>query len=151
MVTEYLESGRAMDKAFVDRYIQTYETRFPAFLVDLEHVLGSRYVLAMIHSFATVAQKFPTGQIPRQKLGISASAISAMAKVRVTKVVMIAADHRQAVDRLKQGLSELYDWNPNAETDFTNSRLLKDKTYLIVVNSVTQALRDQLETLTLKQ
>jgi hypothetical protein len=141
-----------MDKAFVDRYIQTYDTRFPEFLVDLEHVLLGRYVLADDpRAFATFAQKFPTGQIPRQEVGISASAISAMAKVRVTKVVLIAADHRQAVDRLKQGLSELHDWNPNAETDFTYSRLLKDKTYLIVVNSVRQTLRDQLETLTLKQ
>jgi hypothetical protein len=63
IVTEYLASGRAMDKTFVDRYIQTYDTRFPEFLVDLEHVLLGRYVLAddtrafASHSYGTLTTR----------------------------------------------------------------------------------------------
>jgi hypothetical protein len=73
-----------------------------------------------------------------------------MSEVPITKVVIVSKDNKNKLQLIKQGFAELKDWKPNAKTDFTHSVFLKDKTYLIVINSVRKTTEEQLETLKLK-
>jgi len=65
-------------------------------------------------------------------------------------VIVISKDNKRKLELVRRAFPELKDWKPNAETDFTYPVLLKDGTYLIVVNSVGATTSRQLETLKLK-
>jgi hypothetical protein len=58
----------------------------------------------------------------------------------------VAKDKRRKLDLIRSHFSELADWRPDPERDFTSSRLLGDKTQLIVINLVEFTLEKQLET-----
>jgi hypothetical protein len=72
-----------------------------------------------------------------------------MASMPSTKIVIVSKDNKRNLLLIKEGFAELKNWKPDAETDFTYSILLKDKTYLIVINSVRKRTKEQIEALKL--
>lgn len=151
LVTDYIEKQQPIDKAFIDNYIKIFDDNFSDWLLDLDHIMSGRYVLTdNSEDFKIINRKFPYLSMVEQKEGISESSIEKMAKTPSTKVVFISKDNKRKLELVKKAFTELKDWKPNAKTDFTYSVLLKDKTYLIVINSVRKTAKEQIETLKLK-
>ena len=151
LVTDYVEKQRPIDRAFIDNYIKIFDDNFSDWLLDLDHIMSGRYVLTdNSEDFKIINRKFPYLSMVEQKEGISESSIEKMAKTSSTKVVFISKDNKRKLELVTKAFTELKDWKPNAESDFTYSVLLKDKTYLIVINSVRKTAKEQIETLKLK-
>jgi hypothetical protein len=151
MVKEYIESQRPIDKEFLDNYVKIYDDNFSSWLLELDNIMLGRYVLSDdSEDFKLIDQKFPYRPSLEYLEGISVSSIEKMAKAPSTKVVIVSKDNKRKLQLIKQGFAELQNWKPDAKADFAYSVLLKDKTYLIVINSVRKTTKEQLETLKLK-
>lgn len=149
MVKGYIESQRSIDKSFIDNYVRIYDDNLAVFS-ELNNIMASRYALSdNPQDFKVIDQKFPPGPTTQYE-AISESLIERMAKTPLTKVILISKDNKRKLELIKKGFAELDGWKPNAKTDFTYSVFLKDKTYLIVVNSVGKTTEEQLETLKLE-
>jgi hypothetical protein len=151
LVKEYVESGRPIDKEFLDNYVKIYDDNFSSWLLELDNIMLGRYVLSdNSEDFKFIDRKFPYRPSLEYLEGISVSSIEKMAKAPSTKAVVISKDNKRKLQLIKQGFAELQNWKPDAKADFTYSVLLKDKTYLIVINSVRKTTQEQIETLKLK-
>jgi len=149
MVKEYIESQRSIDKSFVDNYVRIYDDNLAVFS-ELNHIMAGRYVLSdNPQDFNVIDRKFPYRSMTQYE-SISVSSIERMSKTSITKVILISKDHKRKLQLIKEGFAELDSWKPDAKTDFTYALLLKDKTYLIVINSVRKITEEQIETLQLK-
>jgi hypothetical protein len=150
VVEEYIEKQRPMDKAFIDSYIKVFDDNFSDWLLEPDLIMAGRYVVSdNAEDFNIIARKFPYAPLAERKEGISRSSIEKMADTRSTKIVIVSKDNKRKLQLIKQGFAELKNWKPDAKTDFTYSVLLKDKTYLIVINSVRKTTKEQVEALKL--
>jgi hypothetical protein len=150
MVKEYIESQRSIDKPFVDNYVRIYDDNSAVFS-ELNNIMAGRYVLSdNPQDFNVIDRKFPQSPGTLKYEAISESSIERMAKTPITKVILTSKDNKRKLELIKKGFAELDGWKPNAKTDFTYSVLLKDKTYLIVINSVRKTTEEQLGTLKLE-
>ena len=149
VVKEYAEAGRSIDKSFVDAYVRIYDANLATFS-EMENIMSRRYVLSDdAQNSSALNLRFPRSPTTYDGV-ISESAIREMARTPVTKVVLISKNNKRSLELVKGGFAELAGWKPDANIDFTHSVLLKDKTYLIVVNSVRRTAAEQLGTLTLE-
>lgn len=150
MVEEYIEKQRPIDKAFIDGYIKIFDDNFSDWLSEPDFIMAGRYVVSdNAEDFDIIGQKFPYGPVAEYKEGVSKSSIDKMASTPSTKIVMVSKDNKRKLQLIKEGFAELKSWKPDAKTDFTYSVLLKDKTYLIVINSVRKTTKEQIEALKL--
>ncbi|HEV7552179.1 MAG TPA: hypothetical protein VGP65_10865, partial [Candidatus Angelobacter sp.] len=129
---------------------KSYDDKFASWLLELDHIMLERSVLSdNSEDSKFIDRKFPNPAIVEYLEGISVSSVEKMAKAPSTKVVVISIDNERKLQLIKQGFAELQNWKPNVKTDFTYSLLLKDKTYLIVINSVRKPAQEQIEALKL--
>lgn len=150
LVKDYVDKQRPIDKEFIDDYIKLYDDNFSSWLLELENIMLGRYVLSdNAADFKVLDQKFRYRPSAAYLEGISVSNIETMAKTPTTRVIFISKDNKNKLELIKQSFVELRDWKPNAKTDFTYSILLKDKAYLIVINSVRKTTKEQIESLKL--
>lgn len=148
-VKEYIESQRSIDKSFVDNYVGIYDDNLAVFS-ELNNIMAVRYALSdNPQDFNVIDRKFPQSPTTHYE-AISESSIERMAKTPMTKVILISKENKRKLELIKKSFAELDGWKPNAKTDFTYSVLLKDKTYLIVINSVRKTIEEQLGTLKLE-
>jgi hypothetical protein len=151
LVKKYVESGRPIDKEFLDNYVKIYDDNFSSWLLELDNIMLGRYVLSdNSEDFKFIDRKFPYPPSVEYLEGISESSIEKMAKAPTTRVIFVSKDNKKKLQLIKQGFPELRDWKPDAKTDFTYSVLLQDKAYLIVINSVRKPTKEQIETLKLR-
>jgi hypothetical protein len=151
MVKDYVETGRSIDKEFIDNYMKLFDDNFLDWLLELDFIMPGRHVLSdNAADFDIIDRKFPYRPSAAYLEGISESSIDKMAKTPDTRVIVISKDNKKKMQLIKKGFAELKDWKPDAKTDFTYSVLLKDKAYLIVINSVRKTAKEQIETLKLK-
>src|SRR5215212_5243193 len=59
-IKEYLDTGKPMDKALVDRQVETYETKFPQWIYEWDNLLAGRSVLSEEQAdFDLIDRKYP--------------------------------------------------------------------------------------------
>lgn len=151
LVKEYVESGRPIDKEFLDNYVKIYDDNFSSWLLELDNIMLGRYVLSdNPEDFKLIDRKFPYRPSLEYLEGISVDTIEKMVKAPATRIIFVSKDNKKKLQLIKQGFAELTDWKPDAKADFTYSVLLKDKRYLIVINSVRKTAKEQIETFKLK-
>jgi hypothetical protein len=151
VVEEYIEKQRPIDRAFIDSYIKIFDDNFSDWLLEPELILAGGYVVSdNAEDFNIIGQKFPYRPMAEDAEGISKSSIEKMANTPSTKMVIVSKDNKRKLQLVKESFAELRNWKPDAKTDFTYSVLLKDKTYLIVINSVRKTTQEQIESLKLK-
>jgi hypothetical protein len=151
LVTRYIEAGKPMDKAFIDEYIKTFDDNFSEWLYDLDFLLTGRYMISENRSdFEMINRKFPYQNEGYFDNEFSQLSLEKMRNREITKVIVVSGDNKKKLDLVKKAFPELDKWKPDAGKDFTYSKLLDNKTYLIVINSISTPLEKQLETLTLK-
>ena len=151
-VKEYVDKQRPIDEAFIDKFISVFDANFSDWLLDPEFIMPGRYVLSdNAEDFNVIDHKFRYRPSVEYLKGISESSIQTMAQAPTTRVIVVSKDNKKKLQLIKQGFAELKDWKPDATQDFTYSVLLRDKAYLIVINSVRKTLSEQIETLKLTE
>ncbi|HUZ60534.1 MAG TPA: hypothetical protein VMU83_17315 [Hanamia sp.] len=143
MVKEYLKENKYLDKKFIDNYIKLYEEKFPGWITDLNNIMSDRFIIAENHKdYSSIIRKFSRGNIEEYRNELNLLTLQEMKKSPITKVVVITKNNKQDIHLLKDVFKELNNWNPDLKKDFTYSKVLNDKTYLIVVNSINKPVEE---------
>jgi hypothetical protein len=139
LVTAYIEKGAPMDQAFVDGYIRIYDAQFSGWLSEADNVMTDRYILTDDpRDFDVIDRRFAYRSMSQYETGVAEGAIRKLADAPITKMVIVSGENQRKLALLRSTFEALRDWTPDAGKDFTYVVFLKDKTFLIVVNSVTK-------------
>jgi hypothetical protein len=111
--------------------------------------MGRYLVTDTADAVAALDSTFPTPQETRAETAISAGALEKMKSLPVTKLVVISKDHDSHLQLVQRTFDELSRVTLDPSTDLTYTRLLRDKTYLIVIIVVGKPIAEQLKALTL--
>lgn len=134
-VLEYIEAKNPIDKNFIDTYIKLYEQNFPNWINEPNHTLTYRYVLSKNFSdFTTIAQLYPYCSMSEAEDQISELSIEKMKATPLTKVIIVSANHAYDLALIKKSFPELKKWKYRAESEFTHSVFLNDKSQLYIIN-----------------
>lgn len=145
LLKEYILKNRAIDQGFVDTYISLFDVHFSNWLLEADYIMTDRFILTDTPAdFDTVDELFPFRSMSQYENGISAVTVGKMLKAPVTKCVFISTAHKQKIEVLKLHISELENWHPNDEINFIYRIKLSDKTFLIIINSVNETIKNQL-------
>jgi hypothetical protein len=145
-IREYLEAGKPMDKALVDKQVEMYETQFPEWLTEWENVLVAPVVLSETEADFGVIRRKSRSLYPEIRATDYSTASFEKLKRDYTKVIVVQGDNRRKLDLIRTNFPELRSWRPDPAKDFTYATLASDKRVLIIINLVNSTLQQQLET-----
>ena len=138
LIRPYLESGRPMDRALVDAYIDLFDRAFRGWLSEWEFLMMGRSVISeRSEDFDLLDRKFPYRNAQKYLRDFSDASLRELKAARTTKLIVISRDHAATLDRIRQAFPELADWRPNLGVDFVYATMTSDKKRLIVANLVT--------------
>lgn len=134
-VQAYLKENKAIDKAFIDTYIQLYEQNFRQWINEPAHVFTYRYILsANRNDFDTISQLFPFCSAMETEDKIDANNLAKMKNTPITKIVIVSKDHSNQLALIKNIFPALKKWKYDAKKEFTHQVFLEDKTQLFIIN-----------------
>jgi hypothetical protein len=143
-IKEYLDQGKPMDKALVDKQVEIYETKFPHWLYEWENLLQGRTVISEDSAdFDLIDRKFPYNHQFLYLHDFSSESFEKLERGG-TKFVIIHRDNKRKLDLVKKYFPALARWKPDPKSDFSQAHMMPDKTQLIIVNLVTTTLEQQL-------
>jgi len=142
-IKEYLEQGKPMDEALVDKQVEIYEKQFPGWLYEWENVLQGRTVMSdQPADFDLIDRKFPYTHQFTYIHDFSSDSFESLARGG-TKIVIIHDDNKRKLGLVKKYFKSLANWNPDVSKDFAYARMLPDQTQLVVINLVKSTLEQQ--------
>jgi hypothetical protein len=151
LVKAYIISGKALDKDFIDQFIQVFDYNFSGWLKEKDFILTDRYVIAdNADNFNIIDQTYPYRSMSAYDTQVTISSIEKMKRAPITKVVIVSKSNSRELSLLKKQFKELKNWQPDSRADFSYTVFLADKTYLIILNNVRKDIGNQLESLTIQ-
>lgn len=141
LVMEYIAQKKPMDKNFIDSYIRIYETNFPNWINELDHIMTYRYVLTENESDLDVIRRlFRYRSRSESENEITEMSIEKMKEMPLTKIIIISKNSAEKIKLLKSKFKELKNQAMNADKEFAIKILLEDKSQLIVLNQKTSSI-----------
>lgn len=141
LVTEYIAQKKPMDQNFIDSYIRIYETNFPNWINELDHIMTYRYVLTENESdLDELRRLYRYRSRAESEDQITESSIENMQKTSLTKIIIISKNSAQKLKLLKSKFIELKNVTLNANKEFAIKILLNDKSQLILLNQKTSSI-----------
>jgi hypothetical protein len=141
LMRPYLESGRPMDHALVEAYIDLFDRTFRGWLSEWEFLMMGRAVISeRPEDFDLLDRKFPYRNAQKYLRDFSDASLRELKAARTSKLIVISRDHAATLDRIRQAFPELAGWRPDLGVDFAYATMTSDKKRLIVVNLVTGTL-----------
>jgi len=141
LVREYLAENKPIDKAFVDRYIASYDKNFPGWTNEADNLFAYRFVITDDPSdLRYLRNSYRQTSFYKAQIPLSQAALEKMRETPVTKVIIISSDNKNKLRLVKSTFPELRNWNFNAEKEFVYTADLQDRTKLIVVNRYNSSL-----------
>lgn len=135
LVKEYITEKKAIDKSFIDQYIQLYETNFPNWINEPDNIMTYRYIISENKDdLTTIRRKFRYRSMEENESEISSGSIDTMKKTPLTKIIIISKDSPQKLNLIKSKFTELKKWNYSSDKEFVQKFLLDDKSQLIIIN-----------------
>lgn len=146
LTVQYLDSGKQIDKAFVQEYIRLYETSFPHWMSDMKNLMGDRFILCEDEATRrAIEQGYAFRNIRESGDLLNGQTLERMKAMPITKLIVLPPDGGKSLELIKRTFPELEDRWPSLETDFVHPTFLADKTYLIVVNAVSRPVMELLQ------
>lgn len=146
LVKEYLIHKKQIDQEFVDKYIAVYDKYFSEWTKELTNLLTNRYVIAdNPDDLNYFRENYPYSSIYQSEIPISRSSLERMMQTPVTKLVIVSSENKNKLDLVKSAFPELTNWQFNGQEEFVYTTTLKDKTKLIIVNSLRTKLEELFE------
>jgi hypothetical protein len=144
-IKEYLDTGKPMDKALVDKQVEIYETRFPGWLSEWDNLLTANVFLSENPAdFDLLRKKFPYIHDTQEVHDFSAESLAKLKK-DMTRLIVIHSDNKRKLDLVRTTFPEIATWRPDPKKDFAYATMMRDKRVLIVVNLVSSTFEKQLE------
>lgn len=151
-VQTYMKENKAIDKAFIDTYIQVYEQNFKQWLHEPEHIFTYRYILSSNQTdVGAISQFFPYCSAMETDDKIDANSLEKMKNTPLTKMIIVSKDHAKQLALIKSNFPELKTWKYDAGKEFTHTIFLNDKTHLYIFNQLQTPTEKWLEGLQLKK
>ncbi|HEX4959100.1 MAG TPA: hypothetical protein VFV46_13040 [Lacibacter sp.] len=136
-VQTYLKENKAIDKAFIDTYIQVYEQNFKQWLHEPAHIFTYRYILSSNQAdVGTISQFFPFCSAMETDDNINVNSLEKMKNTPLTKIIIVSKDHAKQLALIKGNFPELKTWKYDAGKEFTHTVFLSDKTQLYIFNQL---------------
>jgi hypothetical protein len=140
---QYLQTGKAVDEVFVSHYVRIFHDSAGRWMYELPFLMTYRSVLSDNRShFDTLDLLYRYGTEVNYYTGFTKESFSQL-KDRPVKFVIVSNDNATKLDYIKKEFAGLENWRPDADTDFTMSKLLNDKSVIIIFNLVTRSLVQQ--------
>ena len=146
IVKQYLDEKRTLDKDFVDKYISIYDENFPQWLNELDNILTYRYILAdNPENFDFFLKNYPRASLSYMSDELTLCGLELMKEKPITKIVLVSKENTQKLKMVKSIFPELKNWSYDPNKEFVHIENLKDKTKLLIVNSIGQETNQLLE------
>lgn len=136
-VKEYLNHKKPLDKDFIDAYISIYDMHFSDWISELDNLLTYRYIIAdNPKDFNFFLKNYPRTSVSYMDDNLSLSGLEQMKERPVTKVILVTKENSKKLRLVKSTFSELKNWGYNPEKEFVYTQNLKDRTKLIIINTI---------------
>ncbi|OHT44089.1 hypothetical protein [Flavobacterium tructae] len=146
MLNEYISQKKAIDKSFIDRYIEIYETKFPNWINEMDNLMAYRYVISENEKdFDVIKQKYRYRSRSEDETEISRSTLEKMQKSNLTKMIIVSKNNAENLKLIKNSFKELKNWKFNAAKEFDYKILLEDKSQLFIINQKESELKALLD------
>jgi hypothetical protein len=134
LIDEYISQQKTIDQQFVDRYIALYE---PEWSYELPNLMTYRAVLSDDKAaFDEIDTDYPYVSYADYEDGVTQANLQKLASTPVTKIVIVSKDRYRELERLKDIFPELRNEKFDQQKEFTAHYFLKDKTQLIIINTL---------------
>lgn len=134
-VQRYLKDNKAIDKAFVDAYIQVYDQNFKQWLNETAHTFTYRYILSENpKDVDAISRFFPYCNLMEAEYKIEANSLEKIKNTPITKIIIVSKDHEKQLALIQNAFPELKTWKYDAKKEFTHTVFLNDKTHLYIFN-----------------
>ncbi|AZA80231.1 hypothetical protein EG347_11050 [Chryseobacterium sp. G0186] len=141
-VKEYIALKKPIDQNFVDTYIRLYETHFPNWIDELDHIMTYRYILSENRKdFNMIRQMYPSRSSEESETEISLLSLEKMKKTPLTKIIIVSQNNNEKLSLIKSQFKELKQWNFNPDKEFGYKILLEDKSQLLIINQQKSSLQ----------
>jgi hypothetical protein len=138
LMRPYLDSGRPIDRALVEAYIDLFDRMSRGWLSEWEFLMMGRSVISeRPEDFDLLDRKFPYRNAQKYLRDFSDASLRELKAAKTSKLIVISRDHAATLDRIRQVFPELAGWRPDLGFDFAYATMTSDKKRLIVVNLVT--------------
>lgn len=135
VIKKYIKDKKPMDEAFVQAYVKTYDTQFPKWANELNHLFTYRYIVADTdEDWRYLRRTYRYHSYSRYGAPISPAEVEKARAMPITKVFVISKNHKAAISLLKDSFDELNAEKMDADKEFVKAFRLKDNTRLFVIN-----------------
>lgn len=146
VVKSYIENKKPMDEAFIKTYVNLYDTKFPQWNNELEHLFAYRYIVADTpNDWQYIRRTYRKYSNNRLGAPISASEIEKAKEFPITKILVISENNQKTLNLIKTVFSELQHENFDADKEFIKVYDLQDKTKLFIINRHQSSLEQLME------
>lgn len=137
LVSQYITEKKPMDQAFINAYIQLYDTHFPEWTNEMDNLMNYRYMLSENKSdFTEIRKVYPHGAMTEEEDAVTESSIAKMKAIPLSKIVIVSKDNKTKLAMIRQQFPELKNWKFEAAKEFEYTILLRDKTRLFLINQI---------------
>ena len=137
MVADYITQKKGIDEGFVNIYIKFYEENYSEWLNEMDNLMCYRYVVTdNAGDFAVFRKFYPYSSLSQYEDQVTELSVDKLKEAPITKVIIVSKENEMKLSFIKNKFPELKDWKYKAKQDFFYSVFLKDKTQLILINTV---------------
>lgn len=150
-IEKYLNKKKTIDEDFIKIYIDLFDKRFSSWLKEIDHLMMQRFVISENKvSHGIIYKNYQYANIIEQRDKLNALSIEDMKTHPITKVIIVTNDNESKLRLVKNSFDELKNWKPEYNKDFSYSKFLNDKTYLIILNSKNGNINNLLKNMKIK-
>ncbi|WP_282080337.1 hypothetical protein [Aquimarina algiphila] len=148
LVEKYFDKNRTIDQDFINEYIAVFDKEFPSWMEDIDFVLMQRFAISENkEAYKKLLKNHRYSNINEYEYKLDALTIEKMKTHPITKIILVTDKNQHKLDLIKESFEELKEWKPDVSFEFTYIKFLKDKTYLIIINSHSEDISMLMESL----
>lgn len=137
MVADYIAQKKGIDEGFVNIYIKFYEENYSEWLNEMDNLMCYRFVITdNAADFAIFRKFYPYCSLSQYEDQVTEMSLDKLKFSPITKVIVVSKENELKLAMIKNKFPELKEWKYKAKQDFFFSIFLKDKTQLILINTV---------------
>ena len=152
LVENYMDNNKQIDKEFIYEYIKILDVKFPQWITEINHVMMQRYIVTQSkETYSEIRKKYRYYNISESSNKLNTLTLEKVKKHPITKIIVIEKDNKDKLELIKSSFNELKNWEYNSSKSFSYTKLLDDKTYIIILNSKNNDVSELLNSINLKQ
>jgi len=145
VVRKYLSQGKTIDEDFISAYVKIYDSRFSDWNNELDTILSYRAILSDRTDDVRYFRRNYPYTFHKLILPVSLNGLEEIKKQPLTKIIIIADQHKEKLGLIKNNFKEVKDIKFDPKKEFVEVADLADKTKLIIINKHTSSVEVLME------